>query len=84
MSIAMSEFDSQVTVRRRRFASEENGWAVLDAAGDDGTGGARRAADPPRGARARARIGTWVDDSRYGKQVKVSEARPLPPTDRSR
>ena len=26
-------------------------------------------------------IGTWVDDSRYGKQVKVSEARPLPPTD---
>ena len=26
-------------------------------------------------------IGTWVDDSRYGLQVKVSEARPLPPSD---
>ena len=32
--------------------------------------------------RERARvIGTWVDDSRYGLQVKVSEARPLPPAD---
>ena len=26
-------------------------------------------------------IGTWVTDSRYGPQVKVTEARPLPPTD---
>ena len=32
--------------------------------------------------RERAHItGDWVDDSRYGLQVKVAEARPLPPTD---
>ena len=29
-------------------------------------------------------IGTWVDDSRYGLQVKVTEARPLPPADARR
>ena len=26
-------------------------------------------------------VGTWVDDSRYGPQVKVAEALPLPPAD---
>ena len=26
-------------------------------------------------------VGTWVDDRRYGLQIKVPEARPLPPTD---
>jgi exodeoxyribonuclease V alpha subunit len=33
-------------------------------------------------ARDRTRVvGTWVDDSRYGPQVKVTEAHPLPPSD---
>ena len=27
-------------------------------------------------------VGTWVNDSRYGPQVKVAEARPLPPSRR--
>jgi exodeoxyribonuclease V alpha subunit len=76
------DFNSQVTVRRRRYASEESGWAVIEAAGDDG--------DPivlvgpliHLEERERAHVvGIWVDDSRYGMQVKVSEATPLPPTD---
>ena len=33
----MSAFDSEVTVRRTRYASSETGFAVLDAAGSDGT-----------------------------------------------
>ena len=81
MSIALVDFNSQVTVRRRRYASEESGWAVIEAAGDDG--------DPivlvgpliHLEERERAHVvGRWVDDSRYGMQVKVSEATPLPPT----
>ena len=28
-------------------------------------------------------VGTWVDDSRYGRQVKVSQAQPLTPQDRT-
>ncbi|MGZ4330613.1 MAG: SF1B family DNA helicase RecD2 [Solirubrobacteraceae bacterium] len=82
MSIALVDFNSQVTVRRRRYASEDSGWAVIEAADDDG--------DPivlvgpliHLEERERAHVvGTWVDDSRYGMQVKVAEATPLPPTD---
>ena len=33
----MSEpFDSEVTIRRQRFANSDNGFAVLDADSDDG------------------------------------------------
>ncbi|MHB8657789.1 MAG: SF1B family DNA helicase RecD2 [Solirubrobacteraceae bacterium] len=78
----MSQFDAEVTVGRARFASEETGWAVLEAAGEDGEHvvlvGPLVHLEP--GERARV-IGAWVNDSRYGLQVKVSEARPLPPTD---
>ena len=35
--ILMSEpFDSEVTIRRQRFANAENGFAVLDAESEDG------------------------------------------------
>ncbi|HTX11204.1 MAG TPA: AAA family ATPase [Solirubrobacteraceae bacterium] len=78
----MTAFDSVLTVRRIRFASSEGDWAVLEAVGDDG--------EPvvlvgPLGhleVRERAHItGAWVQDSRYGMQVKVSAAQPLPPSD---
>jgi exodeoxyribonuclease V alpha subunit len=80
----MSEpFDREVTVRRQRFANADNGFAVLDADSD---------ADPvvlvgplahlEVGERAHV-TGVWVTDSRYGEQVSVSEARPLPPEDRT-
>ncbi len=79
----MSEsFDSEVTVRRQRFANADNGFAVLDAESDDGP---LVLVGPlihlEIGERAHV-TGTWVTDSRYGAQVKVAEARPLPPEDR--
>jgi exodeoxyribonuclease V alpha subunit len=76
-------FDSEVTIRRLRFANTDNGFAVLDA---------DTAADPvvlvgplahlEIGERAHI-TGTWITDSRYGEQVQVSAARPLPPEDRA-
>jgi exodeoxyribonuclease V alpha subunit len=82
MSRAVVGFDSQVTIRRRRYASEDSGWAVIEAAGDDGEPVVLVGPLIHLEERERAHvIGTWVDDSRYGLQVKVSEARPLPPTD---
>jgi exodeoxyribonuclease V alpha subunit len=75
-------FDDEVTVRYVRYANEQSGWAVLDAAGPDG---APVALVGPlvhleEGERVHV-VGDWVDDSRYGRQVKVSQARPLPPQD---
>ena len=75
-------FDSEVTVRRTRYVSADTGWAVVDADGEDGE---ELVLVGPLGhleARERARVtGTWVDDSRYGPQVKVTQATPLPPAD---
>ncbi len=77
----MSAFDAEVTIRRMRFASRESGFAVLDADAD----GERVVLVGPLvhlEERERVRvIGRWVKDSRYGDQVKVSEAVPLPPSD---
>ena len=76
------QFDDQVTVRRRRYASEDTGWAVLEA---DAGGDEVVLVGPLVHLEARERahvIGTWVQDSRYGPQVKVDQARPLPPSDR--
>jgi exodeoxyribonuclease V alpha subunit len=82
MSPAVAVFDSQVTIRRRRYASDDSGWAVIEAAEDDGASVALVGPLVHLEERERAHIvGTWVDDSRYGRQVKVTEARPLPPTD---
>jgi exodeoxyribonuclease V alpha subunit len=80
----MSEpFDSEVTIRRQRFANSDNGFAVLDAESDDGP---LVLVGPlihlENGERAHI-TGTWVTDSRYGEQVQVAEARPLPPEDRA-
>ena len=78
----MSAFDAEVTVRRIRFANPETGWAVVEAAGSDGTPIALVGPLVHLEERERARIvGTWVQDSRYGPQVKASEAHPLPPSD---
>ncbi|HEY3727962.1 MAG TPA: AAA family ATPase [Solirubrobacteraceae bacterium] len=75
-------FDDDVTVRYVRYANEATGWAVVDAAGADGAPIALVGPLVHLEERERARIvGTWVDDSRYGRQVKVTEARPLPPED---
>ena len=79
---AVTQFDAEVVVRRTRYASEATGWAVVDAADEDGEPVVLVGPLLHLEERERARIiGTWVDDSRYGLQVKVSEARPLPPSD---
>ncbi len=75
-------FDGVVTIRYVRYANEQTGWAVLDAAATDGMPvalvGPLVHLEP--GERAHV-TGEWVDDSRFGTQVKVSQARPLGPED---
>jgi exodeoxyribonuclease V alpha subunit len=75
-------FDEPVTIRHVRFANAQTGWAVVDAAAADGTPIALVGplVHLEEGERARI-IGEWATDSRYGRQVKVSEARPLAPDD---
>src|SRR5205085_5874343 len=70
------------TVRRTRYVSDQTGWAVVEALDEDGDLIVLVGPLVHLEERERVRvIGTWVDDSRYGLQVKVSEARPLPPSD---
>ena len=73
-------FEDEVLIRRRRWASDETGFAIVDAdrAGDEimlvGTIAHLE-------ERERVRIGgQWQDDRRYGLQVKVATAEPLAPT----
>jgi exodeoxyribonuclease V alpha subunit len=78
----MTTFDAEVTIVRTRFANDSTGWAVLDALGDDGGEIVLVGPLTHLEQRERARVvGMWVQDSRYGPQVKVSEAHPLPPSD---
>jgi exodeoxyribonuclease V alpha subunit len=76
------DFDSPVTIRHVRYANEQTGWAVLDAAAADGQPVALVGplVHLEQGERAHV-VGSWVSDSRYGSQVKVTEARPLAPED---
>jgi exodeoxyribonuclease V alpha subunit len=79
---AQTTFDGPVTIRHVRFANPESGWAVLDAARPDGAPvalvGPLVHLEP--GERARI-VGEWVTDSRFGRQVKVTQASPLTPED---
>jgi exodeoxyribonuclease V alpha subunit len=78
----VSTFDAEVTVRRTRFSKHSSGWAVVEAVEDDGRPVVLVGPLIHLEERDRARVlGTWVEDSRYGPQVKVSEAHPLPPSD---
>jgi exodeoxyribonuclease V alpha subunit len=74
------EFDDEVVIGRIRFANEENGWAVIDAeSGNDEIVLVGSISHLEGGERVRV-IGTWKT-SKYGEQVEVREARPLPPSD---
>lgn len=78
----MPAFDAEITVRRTRYANDATGWAVVEAAGGDGepvvlVGPLIHLED-----RERVHIvGEWVQDARFGRQVNVEQARPLPPAD---
>ncbi|MBO0767941.1 MAG: AAA family ATPase, partial [Solirubrobacterales bacterium] len=78
---AVTGFDAEVTITRQRFANPDSGFAVLnaDAGGEEVVlVGPLIHLEPQERARV---LGEWVTDSRYGRQVKVREARPLTPTD---
>ncbi len=76
------EFHGEITVRRTRYVSDQTGWAVVERSTRTAIRSCSSARSIHLEERERARvIGTWVDDSRYGLQVKVSEAHPLPPSD---
>src|SRR5205085_1010028 len=76
----VSAFEADVIIRRTRFSSVETGWGVVEAAGADGTPIVLVGPLIHLEERERAHIvGAWVQDRRYGPQVKVSEAHPLPP-----
>jgi exodeoxyribonuclease V alpha subunit len=75
-------FDAEVTVRRTRYLSPDGGWAVVDAAGDDGGEVVLVGAVGHLEQRERAHVvGRWVEDSRYGPQVQVAQAIPVSPID---
>jgi exodeoxyribonuclease V alpha subunit len=75
-------FDDEVTAQRFRYRDEEAGWAVLAATAADGDEITLVGplAHLRQGERARV-MGSWVEDPRYGMQVKVTQAEPLDPDD---
>src|SRR5436305_15348886 len=80
--MSTSAFDERITVRRRRFAQENTSFAVLEAVAEDGKPLVLVGPLVHLEERERAHVfGTWVNDRRYGPQVKVTEARPLAPAD---
>jgi exodeoxyribonuclease V alpha subunit len=77
----VGDFNAEVTINRIRYSRAETGWAVLDAEANDVplvlVGPLIHLEE-----RERAHVaGSWVDDPRFGRQVKVTAATPLPPSD---
>jgi exodeoxyribonuclease V alpha subunit len=78
----LGPFDSEITVRRTRYLSPDAGWAVVDAAGDDGEDVVLVGPVGHLEEHERAHVvGRWVEDSRYGPQVQVAQAIPVSPID---
>jgi exodeoxyribonuclease V alpha subunit len=72
-------FEGEVLVRRRRWSSDESGFAVIDA-DRDGDELVLVGTIAHLEERERVRIaGVWQDDRRFGMQVKVATAEPLAP-----
>jgi exodeoxyribonuclease V alpha subunit len=75
-----SAFEGEVDVVRLRWSSDETGFAVVDADrdGDEVVLVGTLAHLEPR-ERVRV-LGTWQEDRRFGLQVRVQVAEPLPPS----
>jgi exodeoxyribonuclease V alpha subunit len=72
-------FEGEVLIRRLRWASDESGFAVVDA---DRDGDEVVLVGPLAHLEARERVriaGVWQDDRRFGMQIKVATAEPLAP-----
>jgi exodeoxyribonuclease V alpha subunit len=73
-------FEDEVLIRRRRWFSDESGFAVVDAE-RDGDEVVLVGAIAHLEERERARVaGVWQEDRRFGMQVKVTTAEPLAPS----
>ena len=73
-------FDDEVLIRRRRWFSDESGFAVVDA-DRDGDEVVLVGAIAHLEERERARVaGVWQEDRRFGLQVKVTTAEPVAPS----
>jgi exodeoxyribonuclease V alpha subunit len=73
-------FESEVLIRRRRWSSDESGFAVVDAE-RDGDEIVLVGVIAHLEERERVRVaGVWQDDRRFGMQVRVATAEPLPPS----
>lgn len=73
-------FEDEIVVRRIRFASEESGFAVVDA---DRRGDELVLIGPLSHLEEREHVkvvGVWHEDKRYGPQVKVQIAESVPPS----
>jgi exodeoxyribonuclease V alpha subunit len=75
-------FSGEVLVRNQRFANADTGFAVLDCTmGDDRLTLVGLIAHLEVDERAEV-SGNWTRDPRYGPQVRVESALPLPPSGR--
>jgi exodeoxyribonuclease V alpha subunit len=73
-------FEGEVVIRRRRWASEDSGFAVIDA-DRDGDEVVLVGTIAHLEERERVRVvGVWQDDHRFGIQVKVATAEPIGPS----
>jgi exodeoxyribonuclease V alpha subunit len=78
---AGTAFAADVTIRHQRYVNPETGFAVLDGqAGEDPVVLVGPLAHLEERERA-AVTGEWVRDPRYGLQVRVRSAAPLPPSE---
>jgi exodeoxyribonuclease V alpha subunit len=77
-----TQFDQEVTVTRFRYRDGDSGWGVVEASV---SGGEPIVLVGPLGhlrEREQAHVlGSWVQDPRYGPQVKATQALPLDPAD---
>ena len=72
-------FEGEVLIRRRRWFSDETGFAVVDA-DRDGDEIVLVGSIAHLEERERVRVsGSWEDDQRFGMQVRVTMAEPLAP-----
>ena len=81
LDIPGTDFQDTIKVRRLRFASDDGAFAVVDAESSDGDDIVLVGPLAHLEEREQVHItGVWQDDKRFGPQVKVKVAQPIPPS----